>query len=169
MARVPLNDQRDTVDNFSKEIQALLTGSKVPPFVIQVIRIDHLASIGSQMKNEHLAAIALLGAYLEREPNTRTDTNFELVQCLGAVLPPAPSDLEVIEAAAPVFGLHPCIGFRLSLSLQQHSPGTLIQRGLGGLRTQQYVATRAERAIEFLEHGYEAHSSYLHFSHISLF
>ena len=33
------------------------------------------------------------------------------------------------------------------------SAGTLIQRGLGGLRTQQFAATRAERAVEYLEHG----------------
>jgi hypothetical protein len=28
-----------------------------------------------------------------------------------------------------------------------------MHRGLGGLRTQQFAATRAERAVEYLEHG----------------
>ena len=61
-----------------------------------------------QSKQEQLAAVAVLAAYLKAEPNTPAEANFELVQSLGALFPPAPCDVDVIEEASGVFGSVVC-------------------------------------------------------------
>jgi hypothetical protein len=58
----------------------------------------------SQIKQDQLAAVAALSAFLAAEANTAPDVNFEFVQSLGPLFPPNPCDLEVIEEASNLFG-----------------------------------------------------------------
>ena len=66
---------------------------------------SHTQVLASQTKGEQLAGLALVAAFIQLEPNTSLETNFELIQTLTAVFPPALCDFDVQEEAVRIFGL----------------------------------------------------------------